>query len=314
MTQALNYTPHAIEHMFVMSEKRAMNRMDKAVSMQCRDIMRLLDRAEKFILPEWGRILEDDEWDAVEDLQVPARLPYPVTALEYRCDYEGTDNFDSEHEEQSTKRIALAVETEAMEGLAPFLYHFHTHHFKSDPAPGFYIFPVAYIDVGAIWTPPPAAYYVRRSETFLQDRNSSYCVLPLGQKAYAKCQSEEERNTRMRRDLADEILAVSHLLVALTLDKGNHETLPVSEKANRKRLKKGKRALYEYKVLDIIADVMSSPRKIKGRPQGTHASPRMHKRRGHIRRLANGQSIWIRDTIVGKPGSGQIIKDYSVHE
>jgi hypothetical protein len=44
---------------------------------------------------------------------------------------------------------------------------------------------------------------------------------------------------------------------------------------------------------------------------GTHASPRVHLRRGHIRRLP-GKNIWVNATIVGNSDLGVVIKDYSV--
>jgi hypothetical protein len=43
---------------------------------------------------------------------------------------------------------------------------------------------------------------------------------------------------------------------------------------------------------------------------GTHASPRLHWRRGHIRRLGN-RTTWIRATLVGDAGRGIVVHDYS---
>ena len=45
---------------------------------------------------------------------------------------------------------------------------------------------------------------------------------------------------------------------------------------------------------------------------GTHASPREHLRRGHIRRLANGDMIWIESTTVNRGVGGKVHKDYEV--
>lgn len=43
---------------------------------------------------------------------------------------------------------------------------------------------------------------------------------------------------------------------------------------------------------------------------GTHASPRLHWRRGHIRRLAPERTTWVRPTLVGYEDRGTIIHDY----
>lgn len=44
---------------------------------------------------------------------------------------------------------------------------------------------------------------------------------------------------------------------------------------------------------------------------GTHASPRVHLRRGHIRRYRSGKSIWVDWMVVGKKELGMICKDYA---
>jgi hypothetical protein len=43
---------------------------------------------------------------------------------------------------------------------------------------------------------------------------------------------------------------------------------------------------------------------------GTHASPRLHLRRGHIRHCYTGQYVWVRPTTVGNKRLGIIFKDY----
>lgn len=51
----------------------------------------------------------------------------------------------------------------------------------------------------------------------------------------------------------------------------------------------------------------------KSLPQGgTHASPRLHMRRGHWRTLASGKKVFVRESIVGDPDRGVVEKDYVV--
>jgi hypothetical protein len=45
---------------------------------------------------------------------------------------------------------------------------------------------------------------------------------------------------------------------------------------------------------------------------GTHASPRLHWRRGHIRHLASGKKTWVRASLVGAAEGGVIVHDYRV--
>ena len=316
MTQPLNYCTQALETIHMLAyDKKFQGNEARALAMEARDIAGLIHHAEKFILPDWGRIFTSQEWDTLRDLKVATRLPYPIVALEYPCDYEGTNNFDARYEAKSSKRISLCAETEAVQEFAPYLWHLHEAHFTDNPQPGFYVIPVVYSDDANIWLPPPAAsFFYRTEDNLLQDNRSQFCIFPFGQAAYSKY-PVEERDRRMQRDLADEMIAITHTLTALSIDRhGSYQTIPVNESVNRKRLRKGKKPLFEYKVLDIVADVMDPVHGKSHRHTGPHSSPRMHKRRGHIRRLGSGQRIWIRDTIVGKPGQGRIVKDYSVHE
>lgn len=49
-----------------------------------------------------------------------------------------------------------------------------------------------------------------------------------------------------------------------------------------------------------------------GNSGGTHASPREHVRRGHIRRLSSGKTVWINDTVVNAGIGGFVTKDYVI--
>jgi hypothetical protein len=65
----------------------------------------------------------------------------------------------------------------------------------------------------------------------------------------------------------------------------------------------------EYYVLDCFLGEHAE----RADPQGgSHASPRFHVRRGHIRRLADGRRTWVRQCSVGDASSGIIDKDYRV--
>lgn len=77
---------------------------------------------------------------------------------------------------------------------------------------------------------------------------------------------------------------------------------------NKRREKKGKLPLFSYKILTIDNNNKS---KSNGTGKGTHASPRVHLRRGHIRRLAD-KTVWVSPCVVGDKSKGVIHKDYKV--
>ena len=77
---------------------------------------------------------------------------------------------------------------------------------------------------------------------------------------------------------------------------------------NAQRIKSHKLPIYETKVLTIKA---GSHTKTEGTRTGTHASPRQHLRRGHIRRLDSG-NIWVNSCVVGAKENGVIDKSYKI--
>lgn len=87
------------------------------------------------------------------------------------------------------------------------------------------------------------------------------------------------------------------------------EDEPVDPKLQKSRRLRGKPPLKDYKVLTLKA----GPRVIRrgaGDPV-SHASPRMHLRRGHIRRLPNG-NVWVNSTVVNPEATERLDKSYRV--
>lgn len=74
-----------------------------------------------------------------------------------------------------------------------------------------------------------------------------------------------------------------------------------------KRARHGKAPLFEWRTVTI------QPKQVKVEPQGgTHASPRLHDRRGHWRSLVSGKQIWVRNCKVGDASKGVVFKDYKL--
>ena len=77
---------------------------------------------------------------------------------------------------------------------------------------------------------------------------------------------------------------------------------------SRKRVAKGKPPLYEWRTVVIEPHTAT-----RSEPKGTHASPRLHDRRGHERRLPNGKVVWVRPCKVGDASLGTIWHDYKAN-
>jgi hypothetical protein len=76
---------------------------------------------------------------------------------------------------------------------------------------------------------------------------------------------------------------------------------------NQRKIAQGKIPAYDWHT------VVVKPAQAKAEPQGgTHAPPRLHDRRGHLRRLRSGKNVWVRPCKVGDPSIGAVFKDYEV--
>ena len=77
---------------------------------------------------------------------------------------------------------------------------------------------------------------------------------------------------------------------------------------NKKRSRTGKFPILTHKTLVIVSDAI----KVVGNDNGgTHSSPRVHLRRGHVRRLDETRRVWVQSCVVGSK-HGIVTKDYKV--
>jgi len=78
---------------------------------------------------------------------------------------------------------------------------------------------------------------------------------------------------------------------------------------NKKRQAKGKQPFFSYKVLQLLEERREVGKTGAG---GSSVSPRMHLRRGHLRRLES-KVVWVRPAMVNAGvNTGAVLKDYAV--
>ena len=87
---------------------------------------------------------------------------------------------------------------------------------------------------------------------------------------------------------------------------------PPPEALNRKRLKNGKPPVYTYKTLHIVKPRNEANSSVMPCSPCGRLGPRLHLRRGHIRRLP-GKQVWVSSCMVGEKSRGVVHKDYAVH-
>lgn len=105
----------------------------------------------------------------------------------------------------------------------------------------------------------------------------------------------------------DCVRVVLSLLEVLQCSNVTTETVTPSAALNKKRARNGKEPFDSYHVLKIPTHATRAEDQ-----GGSHASPRQHLRRGHVRRLATDKTTWVNATIVGSAKNGTVTKDYRV--
>lgn len=96
----------------------------------------------------------------------------------------------------------------------------------------------------------------------------------------------------------------------LSLQKAQTAYVPTARKSliNSRRAAKGKGpVLFDWHTVVITPSQVSSAHQ-----GGTHASPRLHDRRGHWRTYPSGKRGWVKSCKVGDASKGVVFKDYEV--
>lgn len=80
---------------------------------------------------------------------------------------------------------------------------------------------------------------------------------------------------------------------------------------NKKRAKAGKVPMFSYWTLHISTNDQRQAKNGDAAQSGRNG-PRLHLRRGHIRRLHSGATTWVQSCMVGEQSRGVVAKDYRV--
>ncbi len=96
---------------------------------------------------------------------------------------------------------------------------------------------------------------------------------------------------------------------ALRADNRGYKPFVEQTFTNKRKIREGKKPALSWTVV-TIGDI--SIRRQSGQGGGTHASPRAHERRGHLRTLSSGKTVWVRQCKVGKAENGTVNHVYRV--
>lgn len=297
MITARNYAAQAELAMMLMDSEEHRLKRGEDVNHRYGAIASGLKNAVHFAVPDGGKLIDDD----LRGLDgQPLKLPYEQISIEY---------YDE------GRKIVLLVHADK-EKKDEIIERINRKYFtKDEKRCGIWILECK----AGIWSinPHGITYYYGATYDALECKildltlNLSSLLVDYFPAAIANVDSllSEDDKKRSVDTAKKSMFVVFELIEALSCTNITTEPLEIIDpKVNARRIKAGKLPLYETKILTL-----KTPQAIsQGQPGGgTHASPRQHLRRGHIRRLPSG-NIWVNPCVVGDPSKGKIDKSYIV--
>lgn len=322
MTQPLNYTTKAIADLQQLAGSSTVDPYDRE---GLRFVIDLLQRAEVFVLPDAGELMDRSKPRPEVPGQV-FRPPFPVVALEYRAVDRGLPCHPIYEAAPSSRRIALAWEWDGkMPGGITNL---------GGPAPGegVTIASISFMDELGHWfpvgvatmipfdaqyeteAPNPVALALTETGRMTRQQLSApkleirgaLPLLPGSMQQIIKRYGLTQVMQGMSGDLMDEMNAYTDLCMALACNNVSFMQHRQPPRLNKARIKAGKPPLKDFHVLEIAGHG-------DGHGFGTGDNGvRSHLRRGHIRRLGPERITWVNATMVRGSRAGFVDKQYSI--
>jgi len=238
----------------------------------------------KFILPDNGVWLDDAGLRALADDAL--QLPFKQIALEYAQEPDPTLT-DTVNWTQCSRRILFAAQ---MPDCILLLRSSYSDQLKS------------WITAGPVAV--PKEHFINREMGATNGKPGVALVDLSGQTEFSP--------ELWCNDFASDVYVLLSFLNALACANVRIDKVAPPEKVPGRQEKKQALPYDTYHVLTIDTAARSDHKNdVESSALNIHRSPREHLRRGHIRHLANGQTIWINATVV-KPdqGAGKVVKSY----
>lgn len=144
------------------------------------------------------------------------------------------------------------------------------------------------------------------SPKVIQLSNENGMLIAFGSSSRMALRISREHGLAPMQFLAHTLVSVSETLAALSCTNVTTEVIRPNREAHAI---KPASTLFDYHVLVLKPGAPHEP-SMPG--DGTHASPRTHLRRGHIRRHPTAGRIWVNSCVVNPGAIGSVNKDYAV--
>lgn len=336
--QPLNYSKQIIESILD-------NQFEKIIKQQggisaLPELLSLLDKSIKFILPERGEMLQTFDTDPNGVNEFDERwlslmvLPFPIVAFEIPFPYENDDEIlqisGLAKQVQSEKRVALCWNPKHDdEDIKKINKLIHEHDFNriggenyligDDDSYNGFCMAVFFLDSEKnVWNYAPAGVFfpyevnqevTQKGALAVREINLFPFVVNMMMLDVYKFDYERIKQ-QIWSDINHEAWSVLQACSVLNCENITTRTIDPPLKQQKNRERKGLKPLYSYKVLTIKVDGTKNEN-IYSVGTGKGSSKRTHFRRGHIRRYAD-KSVWVKPAMVGLNNVGTVDKEYHI--
>lgn len=254
-------------------------------------------KAEKFILPNFGRIFADGK----RTVPYPLNLPFKTIAIEYPSTGANIDRGNGPKSPE--KQVIIACQGEDTLYIYTMDYIILPDGSSSwDLEPTVGVIPIHKPDDGDDEHYSFELHHLS-SSSFIEDINKRDEFKDKEIKAY-----DEFRILTSNR-----LLVLFEFLTALSCSNVNYESKITSAGSARAAMKQKKGALpfdsYRILTLKVLKKQTTGD---TDEPQYDRHSPREHVRRGHVRRYKSGIRVWINAMIINAGVGGKLSKTYNV--
>ena len=320
MITAKNYAAQAEKDLGIFANKMELSSLADLTrdAFVCKLMAIEIKTSVHFTMPDYG-IIFDDKAQGIAGNQL--RLPFPIITVEY---FVPINNKTKEDHVDVKKRLLIAKELKVDIAIElGFISEINKKLFINSE----YLIMVSSVyfqEESKEWTPHPYALVIpsqwdntsQTSRMIGTNTNGTGFVAAPFNLLPNMCEILEDHVGKDKAksdgvdDVAGEASVLLELLEALSCKNVEQSIHQQASPKNAQRIKSYKLPIYETKFLTI----KTSEGKAEGKSGflGSHASPRQHLRRGHIRRLESG-NIWVNSCVVGDSSKGVIDKQYKVH-
>lgn len=223
----------------------------------------------------------------------PLVLPFPATILEGQARTGKLPSYRQNY--QSVRQIVVCIQKQKSDPIRvwSFMRDGGSKHKRWIPEGHCFALEVEQ-ETGRV------GHGLRRDSFFLPlDRVGELASDGITQESFITYASREAALTAVRVFLFLEALQCSNVQV---------RDNPPPKALVRQQKRRGQVPMFSFKTLHID----TGDKEIKTNKGGKHESPRLHFRRGHVRRLTSGKKTWVSPCMVGDASKGQVFKDYEV--